>query len=96
MPTPTISTSLARIQTDPNSSSDPIATAFFEKTTTVDGQAFVVPWTPVSWPLQSPKTVVVDGVEYPYYLGSQIITAIAYQEFAELNDALVVAPSGAP
>jgi hypothetical protein len=35
---------------------------------------------------------VVGGVEYPYYLGSQIITAIAYQELAALS----ATPSGVP
>lgn len=85
MPEPTVEVSLARIQTDPNASADPVATAYFSKATTIDGQTFQAPWAPVSWSLQSTKTVVVDGVEYPYYLGSQIITAIAYQEYAEMT-----------
>ncbi len=85
MPNVTVSTSLTRIQCDPNSGPNPVATAFFSKTTTIDDQTFEAPWTPVTWPLQSDKMVTVDGVDYPYYLASQIITAIAYQELAALS-----------
>lgn len=91
MPTVTITTKLARIQTDPNASTDPVATAYFSKSTNVDGVVFEAPWTSVSWPLQSAKTVTLNGVEYPYYLASQLVTAIADQEYAEQN-----APAPAP
>lgn len=84
MPTPTVTvtTKLARIQTDPNSGPDPIATAYFSKSTDVDGVIYEAPWVSVSWPLQSAKTVTLNGVEYPYYLASQLVTAIADQEYA--------------
>jgi len=86
MPDVTVNTSLARIQTDPTGS-DPIATAYFSKTTTIDGQDFAAPWTSVSWPLQSKKLVTLDGVEYPYHLASRLVTAIAYAEKAEADAA---------
>ena len=84
MPTVIVTTALARIQTDPQGES-PVATAHFSKSTCVDGVVYQAPWDQVSWPLQSAKTVVVDGKEYPYYLASQLVTAIAYQEYAEKN-----------
>ena len=86
MPNVTVNTSLARIQTDP-SGDNPIATAFFSKTTTIDGQEFNAPWSSVSWPLQSAKLVTLDGVEYPYHLASRLVTAIAYAEKAEADAA---------
>ena len=79
---PIITTTLARIQTDPQGDA-PVATAYFEQKTVIGDQTFVAPWKSASWPLQSAKTVTVDGVEYPYYLASQLVTAIAYQEYAE-------------
>jgi hypothetical protein len=84
MSTATVTTALARIQTDPQGDS-PVATAYFSKETNVDGIIFQAPWESVNWPLQSAKEVVVNGVSYSYSLGSQIITAIAYQEYAELS-----------
>jgi len=78
---PIITTTLQRIQTDPQGEA-PIATAFFEKKTTIDGQVFVAPWTPVSWPLKSDKTVTVDGLTYTYAEVSAAVTAIARQEYA--------------
>lgn len=82
MAEPIVTTSLARIQTDPNASDSPIATAFFQKTTVIDDQTFIAPWTAVTWELQSHKTVTIGGVEYPYYLVSQLVVAIADQEYA--------------
>ncbi len=82
MPEITVSTSLVRVQTDPQGDA-PVATAYFEQKTVIGDQTFVAPWKSASWPLQSAKTVTVDGVEYPYYLASQLVTAIAYQEYAE-------------
>lgn len=81
MPTPTVTvtTNLARIQTDPQGDV-PIATAYFEQKTVIGDQTFVAPWTSVSWPLQSPKTVTLNGVDYPYAFVSQLVVAIAYQE----------------
>jgi hypothetical protein len=78
---PIVTTTLQRIQTDPQGES-PIATAFFEKKTTIDGQVFVSPWTTVQWPLLSDKTVTVDGKTYTYAEVSAAVTAIAHQELA--------------
>jgi hypothetical protein len=78
---PIITTTLQRIQTDPQGES-PVATAFFEKKTTIDGQVFVSPWTTVTWPLLSDKTVTVGGKTYSYAEVSAAVTAIAHQELA--------------
>jgi hypothetical protein len=78
---PIITTTLQRIQTDPQGES-PVATAFFEKKTTIDGQVFVSPWTQVTWPLLSDKTVTVGGKTYSYAEVSAAVTAIAHQELA--------------
>jgi hypothetical protein len=78
---PIITTTLQRIQTDPQGES-PVATAFFEKKTTIDGQVFVSPWTQVTWPLLSDKTVTVGGKTYTYAEVSAAVTAIAHQELA--------------
>jgi hypothetical protein len=78
---PIVTTTLQRIQTDPQGES-PIATAFFEKKTTIDGQVFVSPWTTVTWPLLSDKTVTVGGKTYSYAEVSAAVTAIAHQELA--------------
>jgi len=84
MPTVIVTTALARIQTDPQGEA-PVATAYFSKSTDVDGVVYQAPWDQVSWPLQSDKTVTVDGIEYPYYLASKLVTAIAYQEYEAKN-----------
>jgi hypothetical protein len=92
----TIITQLARIQTDPNASENPIATAYFSKSTTVDDQVFLSPsWDSVNWELQSDKTITLNGVDYPYYLVSQLVVAIAYKEYAALS-APAPAPDPAP
>lgn len=78
----TVTTKLARIQTEPNASDNPTATAYFSKATEVDGVVFNAPWESINWELKSSKTVMLDGVEYPYYLVSQLVTAIADQEYA--------------
>ena len=86
MPTdPTVTTKLFRIQTDPNASSNPVAQAYYEKTITLDGQNFAAPQQVVSWELHSQKTVTFNGVDYPYYLVSQLVVAIADQELANLT-----------
>lgn len=75
---------LYRIQTDPNASLSPIATAYYQTSLTVSGQTFVSPTlTQVSWPLHTGKMVTYDGQEYPYYLASALVVAIADQELAE-------------
>jgi hypothetical protein len=80
---PTVTVQLARIQTDPNASASPIATAFFSKTTTIDGQTFEAPWTSVSWPLaETGKSVIVDGITLTYAQVSQAVVAVAYAEKA--------------
>jgi hypothetical protein len=89
---PIITTTLQRIQTDPQGEA-PIATAFFEQKTVIDGQVFVAPWTPVSWPLRSEKTVTVDGNTYTYAEVSAAVTAIAYQEYNETTAAPTAAPT---
>ncbi len=76
---PIITTTLQRIQTDPQGEA-PIATAFFEKKTIIDGQTFVAPWTQVTWPLLSDKTVTVGELTLTYAQVSAAVTAIAYQE----------------
>ena len=72
-------TYLARIQTDPQGD-NPIATAFFGSTTTINGIAYQAPWTSVAWPLASNSTITVDGVTLTYAQVSAFVTAIAYQE----------------
>jgi hypothetical protein len=76
---PIITTTLQRIQTDPQGEA-PIATAFFEKKTIIDGQTYVAPWTQVTWPLLSDKTVTVGDLTLTYAQVSAAVTAIAYQE----------------
>jgi hypothetical protein len=76
---PIITTTLQRIQTDPQGEA-PIATAFFEKKTVIDGQTYVAPWTQVTWPLLSDKTVTVGELTLTYAQVSAAVTAIAYQE----------------
>lgn len=74
---PVITEALVRIQCDPASGQ---AQAFFEKTVTVDGQAFRQPWTSVSWATGSDKTVTVDGKTYTYAEVMAAVVAIANQE----------------
>jgi hypothetical protein len=76
---PIITTTLQRVQTDPQGEA-PIATAFFEKKTIIDGQTYVAPWTQVTWPLLSDKTVTVGDLTLTYAQVSAAVTAIAYQE----------------
>ena len=76
---PIITTTLQRIQTDPQGEA-PIATAYFEKKTIIDGQTYVAPWTQVTWPLLSDKTVTVGDLTLTYAQVSAAVTAIAYQE----------------
>ncbi len=85
MSEPIVQISLFRIQTDPNASENPIATAYFKEDTTIDDKVFVNPvLTEVSWPLLSGKTVELpDGTILTYLQISQGVTAIAYQEKAE-------------
>lgn len=81
---PIITTALARVQTDPQGD-NPVATAFFSKTTEIDGAKFEAPWESVSWPLQSDKTVTVGELTLSYAEVSALVTAIAYQEKAEAD-----------
>jgi len=74
---PTVSESLVRIQCDPASGQ---VQAFFEKVVTVEGQSFRQPWTQVSWPTGSDKTVTVDGKTYTYAEVMAAVVAIANQE----------------
>ena len=85
MSEPTVEEYLFRIQTDPNSSADPVSTAFFGKRTTVDGDVFRNDMAKsVSWRLlNTEKSVTVDGVTLTYAQVSQFVTAIAYQQKAE-------------
>ena len=75
-------TTLFRIQTDPNASADPVATAFFQSKTTVGGVEFVAPqMQAVSWPLnEAVKTVTVGGKVLTYAEVSAAVVAIAYAE----------------
>ena len=81
---PIITTTLQRIQTDPQGEA-PIATAFFEKKTIIDGQTYVAAWTQVTWPLKSDKTVTVGDLTLTYAQVSAAVTAIAYQENGSAN-----------
>lgn len=81
MPAPIITTTLQRIQTDPQGDA-PIATAFFDQKTVIGDQTFVAPWTSVTWPLLSDKTVTVGDTTLTYAQVSAFVTAIAYQENA--------------
>lgn len=78
---PIITTTLQRIQTDPHGES-PIATAYFEQRTVIGEQTFVAPWTQVTWPLNSDKTVAVNGITLTYAEVSAFVVAIATQEKA--------------
>ena len=78
----TVETKLARIQTDPNASDDPIAYAYFEQKTVVGDQTFVAPWVSVSWRLKDTKTVTLGGTTMSYAEVSAFVTAIAEQEYA--------------
>jgi hypothetical protein len=78
---PIIITTLQRIQTDPQGEA-PIATAFFEQKTTIDGQVFVAPWTQVTWPLRSDKTITIGELTLTYAEVSAFVVAIAEQEKA--------------
>lgn len=91
-PVTTTETYLARIQTDPNSGPAPVATAFFGRTTTIDGVKYEAPWTSVSWPLAAPKTVTVEGVTLTYAQVSAFVTAIAYAEKAAAETPAPAAP----
>jgi len=82
MPAPIVTTTLQRIQTDPQGDA-PVATAYFEQKTTIDDQVFVAPWTSVSWPLLSDDKVTVGGDTLTYAQVSAFVTAIAYQEKAK-------------
>ena len=96
MSTPTVNVALARIQTDPNSGSDPIATAFFSKTTSIDGQNFEAPWTSVSWRLgDADKSITLGEKTLTYAEVSSFVVAIAYAEKAAL-DAPVAPPVEPP
>lgn len=77
-------TYLFRIQTDPNASASPVATAFFQTKTTVDGSEFISPqMQAVSWPLnEAGKSVTVAGKTLTYAEVSAAVVAIAYAEKA--------------
>jgi len=77
---PEITTQLARIQTDPNSGVNPIATAFFSNSTEVDGIKFEAPWSSVSWPLAAETEITLGDVTMTYAQVSAFVVAIAYQE----------------
>jgi len=81
MSEPTVTTTLQRIQTDPQGES-PIATAYFEQRTVIGEQTFVAPWTQVTWPLNSDKTITVGELTYTYAEVSAAVAAIARQEYA--------------
>jgi len=81
MNNPIITTTLQRIQTDPQGEA-PIATAYFEKKTIIDGQTYVAPWTQVTWPLRSDKTITIGELTLTYAEVSAFVVAIAEQEKA--------------
>jgi hypothetical protein len=78
---PIVTDTLMRIQCDPASG---VATSFFEKKTTIDGQTFTQPWESVSWPIGSTKTVTYtyNGQSFtqPYAQVLAAVQAIAQQE----------------
>lgn len=59
------------------------AQAFFEKSTSVNGETFKSPWTEVSWQTGAQKSVTVNGTTYTYAQIKAVIIAIAEQEKAE-------------
>ena len=73
-------TFLYRIQTDPNASENPTATAFFQTKTTVEDEVFLGSLKEVTWPLVSDKTVTVGELTLPYSTVSALVTAIVHQE----------------
>lgn len=77
---PIVVTTLQRIQTDPQGEA-PFATAYFEQKTVIDGQTYVAPWTQVTWPLRSDKTVTIGELTLTYAQVSAFVTAIAHQEY---------------
>jgi hypothetical protein len=80
---PVITTQLARIQTDPNSSADPIATAFFETKLSIDGKLYSDDkgWSSVTWRLgDTTQTVMVGEKELTYAEVSAGVVAIAYAQ----------------
>lgn len=83
MPNVTVSTSLARIQTDPASG---FATAFFEQKTTIDDKDFFADWVSVRWSLTADKTIIVGDLELTYSQVSAFVTALAYQEKAAAEE----------
>ena len=94
--TATVTTKLARIQTDPNSGDDPVATAYFSQTTTVGEQTFEAPWVPVSWRIKdAAKSVTVGDKTLTYAEVSVFIVAIADQEYAAML-AAKAAPAPTP
>lgn len=78
---PVVTDALVRIQTNDGLGS---ATAFFEKTTVVEGQTFVQPWEAVSWSTTSTRTITYTfgGQSYTqsYAQVMAAVTAIANQE----------------
>lgn len=78
-----IETYLYRIQTDPNASANPTATAFFGERVTVDDQVFDKPIaSQVSWELGSTDTVTVGDRTLTYAEVSAFLVAIANQVHA--------------
>lgn len=84
MSAPTVTQELYRIQTDPNASADPIATAYFSEVTTVNGTTFCKELaSQVSWRLLgTDKTTTIGGVTLTDAQVSAFVTAIAYREQA--------------
>lgn len=78
---PVVTDTLVRIQCDPAST---VATAFFQKTTVVEGQSFTTPLEPVNWEVgsQRPITYTYNGQSYtvPYAQVMAAVVAIANQE----------------
>lgn len=89
-----VTNTLQRIQVDPTTPSAPVY-AFFEKKTIVDEQVFVAPWTSVIWPMDSKKTVTLDGKTMTYAEVSAFALAIAEQENAEQSAADAAAKASA-
>jgi len=78
---PIVVTTLQRIQTDPQGkllSQLP----FLSRRPSFDGQTYVAPWTQVTWPLRSDKTITIGELTLTYAEVSAFVVAIAEQEKA--------------
>lgn len=97
--TPTTSTSLVRIQTDPQGGTGTVA-AYFQTKTEVAGETFTKPMTSVSWGInsQTPVSITLGDLTEAETTRAALfaaVSSIAYEEKA-LKEAPPPAPEPAP